>query len=414
MLYLVLILLFTAPSYAQEDLRFEDLPELIQTRNKRAQASALDVSAAHMRLGYFRRSFLPRFEASAGYEKYETGPYPSQADPFYFIRGSVNLYRGGRDRLEDKARLAEKEVMSVTNQQTYQGELFQVRELYWTLTYLQELKELYKQTIDQNASNLAQANRLISSGLSTQVDRLEFEISGTQMNQDLARIEVDISKHNRQIAALLGKSPETIFITGMRVPHDHESPTANENLNFSTYRDVRREKAFQLNLETTSKLLKRWWVPNLDVYAESGLFTFRERNFYTQSDRMDSAVGVKFTLEFDGFQQKVDGEAFAARARAAGLRAEQIKSETATIFNTAKQELFFIHDLLHAGEKNVKKSQQYLTSILSEYNRGVKNSPDVLSASLKNLEFRKRFAELRRDYAVESARIEAMLAHDHD
>lgn len=413
MYLLATILLFSSIVSAQEDLRFEDLPGLIKDRNKRAQAAALDVSAADMRLGYFKRSFLPRFEASSGFEKYETGPYASQADPFYFIRGSINLYRGGRDILEDKARLAEKEVMSVTNQQTFQGELFQARQLYWNLVYLLEVRSLYQETVSQNSRNLNQANKLIASGISTKVDRLEFEISGTQLNQDLARIEVDISNHNRQIAALIGRAPETQFRTEDRILHDHESPTVNESLDFATYRDVRREKAFQLNLETTSNLLKRWWVPNLDVYAESGLFTFRERNFYTQRDRMDSAVGVRLTLEFDGFQQKVDGEAFSARARASSLRAEQIKSETATVFNTAKQELILIHNLLHEGEKNVKKSQEYLDAILSEYNRGVKNSPDVLSASLKNLDFRRRFAELRRDYAVESARLEAMLAHDH-
>ena len=408
-----LIFLSLSLAHAQEILNFEDLPTLIQNKNKRAQASSLDLNASQMRLGYFRRSFLPRFEASAGYESFETGPYSSQADPFYFIRGSVNLYRGGRDILEDKARLAEKEVMYVTNQQTFQGELLQARQLYWNLVYLVELKKLYEMTLAQNKNNLAQANRLIRSGLSTRVDRLEFEISGTQLDQDLARITVDISNHNRQIAAIIGSSPETIFQTVQKIPHDHESPTAKEDLDFGTYRDVRREKAFQLNLETTAQLLKRWWVPNLDVYAESGLFTFRDRNFFTQSDRLDTAVGLKFTLEFDGFQQKVDGEAYAARARASTLRAEQIKAETEAVFNTAKQELFLIHELLHEGEKNVEKAQEYLNAIVSEYNRGIKNSPDVLSASLKNLEFRKRFAELRRDYAVVNAKLEAMLAHDH-
>lgn len=410
---LLSFLVLCGVSHAQEVLKFEDLPGMIQNRNKRAQASALDLNASQMRLGYFRRSFLPRFEATAGVESFETGPYPSQTDPFYFVRGSINLYRGGRDVLEDKARLAEKEVMNVTNQQTFQGELFEARQLYWGLVYLHELKALYELTIEQNKKNLYHANRLINSGISTKVDRLEFEVSGTQLEQDLARILVGISNHNRQIAALVGSPPETVFQTIEKIPHDHESPTLTEELDFASYRDVRREKAFQLNLETTSALLKRWWVPNLDVYAESGLFTFRERNFYTQSDRLDSAVGIKFTLEFDGFQQKVDGEAFAARSRASSLRAEQIKAETATVFNTSKQELLLIHELLHVGEKNVEKSQEYLTAVLSEYNRGVKNSPDVLSASMKNLEFRKRFAELRRDYAVVSARLEAMLAHDH-
>ncbi len=61
----------------------------------------------------------------------------------------------------------------------------------------------------------------------------------------------------------------------------------------------------------------------------------------------------------------------------------------------------------------LEKGQEYLNAVLSDYSRGVKNSPDVLGATIKNLEFRKRFAELRRDYMMANARIEAMLAHDH-
>lgn len=408
----LLCLLFLLPCLAQEVLNFEDLPKLIETRNNKATAARLDLTASEMRLGYFRRSFLPRVQAVAGRERFSTGPFPTMTEPFYGFTGTINLYRGGRDVLEDQARKAEKDGVSARSQQTYQNELFDARQLYWQLVYLREIKKLYLTSLDQNKKNLEKAQRLINAGLSTKVDRLEFEISDTQLRQDLIRFDVDISNAQRQLAALLGDPPETKYTTVERIPHIHDDPTANETMDFTLFRDVRAELANQLTLETSSQILRRWWVPNLDVYGESILYTFRERSFFTESDRVDTAVGIRLSLEFDGFQQKIDGQAQAARAEASRLRAKQIKSESEAFFNTAKQELNLLHELIHEGEKNVEKGQEYLNAILSEYSRGVKNSPDVLGAILKNLEFRKRFAELRRDYVIANAKIESMLAHE--
>lgn len=413
MLTFITFLFLLLPCLAQETLNFEDLPQLISSRNKKATAAALDLNASQMRLGYFRRSFLPRIDAAAGRERFSTGPYETMTEPFYSFKGTINLYRGGRDQLEEKARKAEREGFSALNEQTFQNELYEARQLYWELVFLRENRKLYLNSINQSRDNLAKAQRLISAGIATRVDRLEFEIGETQLRQDLARIEVEISKVQRQLSALIGQPAETEYATVDQIPHFHDDKTSNETMDFAIFRDVRLEIANQLSLEASSQILKRWWVPNLDIYGESTLFTFRERSFFTERDRVDTAIGISLSLSFDGFQQKIDGEAQAARARAAGLRSQQIRSESEAVFNTAKQELNLIHDLIHEGEKNVEKGQDYLSAVLSEYSRGVKNSPDVLGAILKNLEFRKRFAELRRDYAVANARIESMIAHDH-
>ena len=94
------------------------------------------------------------------------------------------------------------------------------------------------------------------------------------------------------------------------------------------------------------------------------------------------------------------------------MRADQIKIEAEAAFNTAQQELLLLHDLIHEGEKNVEKGAQYFSQTQDEYSRGIKNSPDVLSATNKQLEFKKRFAELRRDYAIAKAQIQSLLASE--
>ena len=58
------------------------------------------------------------------------------------------------------------------------------------------------------------------------------------------------------------------------------------------------------------------------------------------------------------------------------------------------------HDLIHSVEERVALAGHYLSNTLNEYDRGVKNSPDVLSASQRLISFRRRLTELRRNYQI--------------
>ncbi|MBL7665623.1 MAG: TolC family protein [Bacteriovoracaceae bacterium] len=411
LIFMIVLSLHGQIGHAGMKLEYDDLETLIKTKNKKVAATNLELSGVEKRLGYLKRSFIPTGEAWVGQEKFETGPYESMNEPMYSLRANLNLYRGGRDSLEEAARKAQKMSMEMQSQQVLQNELFEVRAFYWELVFLKEISKLYENTLELNQNNLSKALKRINSGLATKVDKLEFEISETQLKQDMARIAVSISTSQRRIAALLGVEPETQFETLDLVPHDHDDSTPSQTMDFNLFRDVQFELANKMDFEARGEILKRWWTPKVDIYAESMLLNFRERSFYTQNDQIDNAFGIKLTFSFDGFQDQYDGEALVAKSLAAQFRAEQVKLEIEADFNTAKQELRLIHDLIHEGEKNVEKGAQYLRQTLDEYSRGVKNSPDVLSATLKQLEFKKRFAELRKDYAIAKAQVQSLLAN---
>jgi outer membrane protein len=399
-------------SYASANvsLNHDDLKDLIKNKNRKFMASNLDLSSSENRLNYVSRSFLPTALVSLTDEKFQTAYYPKMTQPEYILRLNFNLFKGGRDALEESARVAQRNGTQAGMEQVFQNELFALRKLFWELVYSRELRNIYLNAIQQNKINLERASKRISAGLTTQVDRLEFEISSTQLQQDLARIEVNISNTQRHIAALTNFDPETQFDTILEIPHDHFDALGEEKFDAENFRDVRLEKSSQADLQARGKIFKRWWTPSLNLYGESILYNFRERNFYRERDRVDNAVGINLALNFDGLQEQRDGEALVARSEAAGLRASQIKAETEATFNTSKQLLLLLHKLIHEGEKNVEKGRHYMEMTLSDYNRGIKNSPDVLSAMLKNLEFKKRFVELRRDYAVTKAQMQSILS----
>jgi hypothetical protein len=115
---------------AATSLNYDDLESLIKSRNKKVAATTLELRGVEKRIGYLERSFIPTGEAWVGQEKFQTGPFETMNEPLYYLRANLNLYRGGRDSLEEKSRVAQKNSMSVQAEQVVQETLFQVRALF--------------------------------------------------------------------------------------------------------------------------------------------------------------------------------------------------------------------------------------------------------------------------------------------
>src|SRR5687767_2995642 len=99
-----------AASFARAEvieLKFEDLPQLLQERNQAVQGSQLSVQASQQRTGHLLRSFLPTLSLDAGGEHFQTGSYPAKTEPYAFLETRINLFRGGRDRIEENVRMSQ-------------------------------------------------------------------------------------------------------------------------------------------------------------------------------------------------------------------------------------------------------------------------------------------------------------------
>lgn len=400
----------SARASAPVALSVDDLPKLVGSKNKHVSAAKSLLQGSERRTGYLLRSYLPNVKVEAGGESFQTGPFSIRSQPYGDLEGRINLFRGGRDALEEDVRQGQVKVADSEARQTYFSELTEARKAFWHLLYQREVLKLLKAALEQNEKNLAAALKRIRGGLATATDRIEFEINRVQLGQDIARLELEITNAQRKLSALLSMPLDTAFETADTVPHEHDDAILRASLNIETHRDVTALKANQTVLESQKSQAYRWWTPSLDAYGNYSLYTLRDRDYVSMTDRYETVVGLKLTLElFDGLQSRSEGAAASAQADAYADRAAQTSQELAAQFENSRQELKLIHDLIHEGEKNVEQGREYLANTQSEYGRGVKNSPDVLSATQKYIEFRRRYAELRRDYQMAKADLLAVL-----
>jgi outer membrane protein len=402
-----------AAQAAPMSLRFEDLPRLVRDGNQEVQGAYAMSDAAERRTGYWTRSFIPTLELQGGIETFETGIYRMLTQPYGAIEARWNLFRGGRDLLEDRVRQAEVELSSMQARQAYRRDLLDARKEFWTLVHQREQIAILKKALEQNERYLVAASRRSSRGLTTGTDSLDFKIQASQLREEIESLEHATLLTRIKLLALLGFSDEGPVGTVESVEHVHDEVLLAAKSRVDAHPGVAGLHANETVQRSRATQSGRWWLPSVDLYGGYYLYTLRERDYLDQSLRSDIAGGVRVSIAlFDGLQSRSESASHARQAEGLALQASQRARAVAATTRVAQEDMKHEHELIHEAEERIDQGETYLRLTVGEYDRGVKNSPDVLSAFQRLLGFRRRYAELKFNYQVAKAELLAALGDE--
>jgi outer membrane protein len=382
------------------------LKSLVETKNIRVEAAKLETEAALERKGSLLRSFLPSIELYGAQESFKIGKQDQKSQPLYGVEAKINIFNAGRDLLQSDIRDLQVQKKTFESARIESEVLEEVRNTYWEIIYFINKIELLNSTVKVNADNLKSAQRRISSGVATESDRVEFEMKSVDLSQELLESKLHLEIKIRHIAVLLGfdNSKELTFSEKLEHQHDYEMALAHNKKDHEfLYKETEIQSAVN---QLSATQLNRIWAPKLDAYASYNQFNEREKEFASAEDRTESRVGVRLSLSL--------GEAFESYKEAASLKKEALsaqkmselkKKEIDIHVSNEMAELELLHGLVHAAEENIVRAEKYYKLTQSEYVRGVKNSPDVLGASEKLFEVKKKRIEIVRDFQMAKAHI---------
>jgi outer membrane protein len=392
------------------ELKFEDLPKLVAERNENASGAESLADSARARTGSFGRSYLPTIDAQAGSERFQTGRYPYRSEPYGGVEAKLNLFRGGRDKLEEGARESQLRGARASAKKTYETELTQARKAFWELVSLRETASLLKEALSENEKHVSMAARRIARGLAAETDRLEFQIYASQLGEEVESLEHETLLVQLRLAALLGAAPGAQFTTLDAVPHDHDDALLSAGFDSAAHPDVAWAKASAETAGFQKGEAMRRWTPSVDVYGGYFLYTLRERDYLDRGARDDRVIGARLSLPlFDGLRTLSDARAFSAQAEGYRHQANQRARAMTAQVEITKEDLKHEHELVHRSEERIAQGKRYLALTLDEYGRGVKNSIDVLGAAQRFTTFEKQYAERRREYQTVRCDLLALL-----
>lgn len=393
-----------------QKIAFDELPKLVSEKNENVEAAKLHMNAQEHRRGRLTRSLLPQVTAVAGGEQFKLDNADSRSQEYWKLEASINLYRGGRDQIEDKIRDSVYDLSQKSFQGEFRNELKEARIAFWNLVAINQLIEDRKTALSRNEQNLRAAKRRSGAGLTTNADAAQFEMNRITLERELTKLELekDVTQnklsvalsiedhHSIQVVSDFPKVPETT------IPKE----IAAENL-LTVQINRNLESIEQLKADQAS----RWWLPKVDLYSNYGLPSLTDEYERGLQKQKQWATGIRLTIDLgQGFEDRKE-------AQARNAESASFKKKVAHAMREGKaQSHDFNHDMnallimIKNADQDLKVAENFLKLTESEYNRGVKNGPDLMEANQTYFDFRAKRIKYYRDYFTSKAEQDGLVA----
>ena len=377
-------------------LSHEALPKLLEN-NGQYQEQTLLLDAIETKKGVLRRSFIPRLEGRIGRERFTLGPGATREHSYATLEARLNLFNGGKDQLTHKQQALATLSQTQEKETTQRRILTRVRSLWNAWVHHNSAVTIIQAALVQNAKHLSAAQKRQRAGLATIADELIFQQYALELEQELAREEEEVDDHAKILQAVLNLSEIPTLPSVPKMTHLDE-------LIERPFKTDSHPETQQLSLKAQGLALERmkqsrWWTPRLDVYGAITQYSDRQQFFDRSQDRDDVAIGAMITFDFyDGGTALAERRAKTFETRAQELLTEQRSRELLAEHEKSVVHVRLTHKLLDKAQASLKLAEKYLQVTLSEFQRGVKNSPDVREANHLVLTSQLNVAQTRWDH----------------
>ncbi|MCM2349443.1 MAG: TolC family protein [Bacteriovoracaceae bacterium] len=405
-LFSLLILSVSFDASSNDNLLFDQ----VLKKNMAIQSYEKAYDAESVKQGYLGRSFLPTLLLELGQETFQTGRYQTRNQPYGLLEARFNLFRGGRDRIESNIRDLSAQIAENNKSLAFRGELNKVRKLQYQIIYNKELISIIEKEIKDNEKIKAQASQRAQSGVATRTDTLEFTIYESELRETVESLHHENKILMIGLLPLLGLESEEGLTLSSSLEHEHDEGVLNRGASFKQHPQVAVLDAEYESFQYQKQSSNLWWTPSLDLYGGYYLYTLRDRDYLSSKERDDRVIGVRLTFEFfDGFKGSTQAKSNAHQAEAKRLMARHAERQNDAQFYMLKEEMKHTHEVMHYILDRMKKSKDYLNLTIKEYDRGVKNSLDALTAMQRYYRYEKQYLDKKKEYQVTKANLLALL-----
>lgn len=400
--FLLLNLFLGLKAFAVEGL--SNLEQQLGEKNQTLNALKNELQARESTLTSSYSHYYPTLNAIGGWDEARVDD-PGNNDKGYFgyIDGRVNLFNGFKHSLVSKQIKIEALLTEVEYEQTKRELKRQLTEVASEMIYLHKLQEILVEEENVTKSQKTWAGKKVSAGLTSSVDNLEF---------DLRQEEIRIQQ--RQIDQLHQESHlKLVQLFGVDIPDGDldklafTSPSKTTALiSFSPEQNLENRKANLRKelIEIEKKSVKADFMPSVDFVYSFGRLTPSQN---TPVNFNESKYGLRIVIPlFTGFETFYKSRSAQANLTSTKARVHQTQIDSQSHFKSLTEKMRELDDLYAINERKLISSKKYFDMTVSEYKRGIKNSPDLVGATERWFSTQKRKYELLKDLEFTKVRID--------
>ena len=349
--------------------------------------------------------FLPTLSAVGGWQK-NTVDDPRDSEKGYngYLEGRLNIFRGFKDQSLSERKEIELKIANIELEMKKREIRLEVTRILGDMISLHKLQNIIQEELSVNKTQKQMAQKKVSAGLTSSIDNLEFELRESEILLEQKQIDQEHNENHQKFFKIAG----TVFQDADLAKVDFSSESTFLNLksqmNLDQNLDYQKANLYQSQAELEKSEIRSDFLPTLDFTYAVGRMTPTEEDSLKFNE---SKYGVQLTIPlFSGFETYYRTKSVSFLSQSLENTKNHIRNTVTTdyeILITKMKELMYAFQI---NEKKVSNTEKYYNLTLAEYKRGIKNSPDLVSATDRYFSAKKKKLEILRLLEILKSKIE--------
>ncbi|OYZ23544.1 MAG: hypothetical protein B7Y39_04350 [Bdellovibrio sp. 28-41-41] len=349
--------------------------------------------------------YYPTLNAVAGWGQNKTDDLPSvQKGYLGYIEGRLNLFRG----FKDHSIRGQKDIdflLSKLDLESKKRELrLQLTEISSRMILHHKIRNILDEEFKVTQSQKQMAAKKVGAGLTGTVDNLEFELRENELQIAQRQIDQQHDEAHQRFFKMFGEDVSDAQLENLEFSSVETLAKAAGHFKVENALEYRKIELAQNRSEFEKKEIKADFLPSLDfTYGFGRLTPSEESNLKFNESRY--AIQITIPI-FSGFDTYYRSKSVNLVSQSIEKLKTQKRIDIGTEFNILRTKIAQMNALYQINEKKQISSQKYFDLTLSEYRRGIKNSPDLVSATERLFSSKKKKYEILVDLEILKVQIE--------
>jgi outer membrane protein len=401
----ILICVLSVTLNANALVGIDDLTDSMYKKNQTLAAQFKDIESKQALSGSANSMYYPTLNAVGGYEQNKTDEYLNiQKGYTGYIQGSFNLFRGFKDlSIRQQAEVDTK--ISMIDLEIQKRQLrSDLVDVLSRLIYLHKLQTILEEEYKTTQTQKKMAEKKVAAGLTGSVDNLEFELRENEIEIEQRQIDQQHQEAHQQLVKIYGEEIPDTALGGIDFSETENLTKAVQQIPANNTLDYQKAQLIQRRSEFAKKELRSDFLPALDLTYQAGRLNPSEQN-PIKFDEYRYAVQLTLPL-FSGFDTFYKNKSASLVVLSSEKLKRQVENDVQAEIDTLKEKISELNKLFQINEKKLVLLQKYFNLTLSEYKRGIKNSPDLVSATERLFSSKKKKYDILKELELSKVKVE--------
>ena len=390
--FIIIVMVSSVATLASAQTRLELESRLISS-NQELKSLQQDIAAQDNLKKSTYSPFLPSLNAVGGLARVKTDEEDDKGKLGY-LQGSANLFAGFKDRANFDIQTQNLELARLNYEIRLRSAREELTEVLTSMIGIHQLEKILDEEFKITQTQKQMAARKVGAGLTSEVDNYEFNLRESEIEIQRRSISREHETVHQKLNALfaqeiLDKDLESLaFAT---------TGTLAKEVNLTSFENhplVRKAKIEEQIADSEKTSVSSEFLPKIDLNYSFGRLTPTEDEVKYNESEVALLVTIPLFSGFDTYHKRKSAvAALAAKEHAKSQVILNVKSQFEQLKSRTKE----LVELYQIIDKKLLIAEKYYNVTLSEYKRGVKNSPDLVGATERYFDSKKKKIEIQKE-----------------